>query len=44
VLERVHAVLSPGGYLCLGGTETLLGITELVQPSGILSCLYRRAP
>jgi chemotaxis protein methyltransferase CheR len=42
VLERVHAALSPGGYLYLGGTETLMGVTDLLQPSAILPCLYRR--
>jgi chemotaxis protein methyltransferase CheR len=44
VLERVHAVLAPGGYLYLGGTESLLGISNLFQPCSQLSCLYRRPP
>ena len=28
VLDRIRSVLSPGGYLYLGGTETLLGVTS----------------
>jgi chemotaxis protein methyltransferase CheR len=32
VLEQLAGVLNPNGYLVLGDTETVLGLTQIFQP------------
>jgi chemotaxis protein methyltransferase CheR len=40
VLDRVHQVMSPDGYLFLGGSETVLGITDSFRPIKGMRGLY----
>lgn len=41
ILDRMAAVLAPDGVLFLGGTETVIGITDRFQPVAGLRGIYR---
>ena len=44
VLHNLHAALQPGGVLLLGGAETVLGLTEALQPVEGMQGVYAAAP
>ncbi len=41
VVKSIHNILRPGGYLVLGGAETLLGISDLMERADGYRGLYK---
>ena len=44
VLEKMHRLMPPDGFLFLGGAETVLGVTKLFQPINGQRGVYELAP
>ena len=42
VIARVVAALKPGGFFCIGHSESLLGLSDAVQ--AVAPSIYRLAP
>jgi chemotaxis protein methyltransferase CheR len=42
ILEQLHSVIAPGGYLVLGASETTLGIVDCYEPVTLAGSLVHR--
>lgn len=43
ILEDIAGMIQPDGYVCLGGTETILGVTDKLIPCRHVRGLYQRS-